>query len=137
MNTLTAPSAKSTERAPVDYTSRDYWNGLIKMSMSKFFVLCVINQKSMHGYEISKTVGTITNGCCAPTPGALYPVLREFEEGGYVTIAEQVVQGRARKVYSITDKGRQAFSVAAEAWLDIGNCITASLEGRCDTDGCC
>jgi hypothetical protein len=29
-------------RQMVDYTDRAYWNGLIKMSLSKFFILCVL-----------------------------------------------------------------------------------------------
>lgn len=93
------------------------------MSMSKFFVLCVITNKPMHGYEINKAVERITNGCCAPTPGALYPVLREFEEGGYVTYHEETVSGRARKIYAITEKGKEAFDVAAKTWLDMSVCI--------------
>ncbi len=98
-------------KTPVDYTSQDYWNGLIRMSMSKFFVLCVLANRPMHGYEITKAVARTTNGCCAPTPGALYPVLREFEEGGYVTYHEETVSGRARKIYKITDKAIRPFKL--------------------------
>lgn len=115
----------------VDYTDRQYWNGLIKMSLSKFFILCVLNERSLHGYEITKAVEDTTQGCCSPTPGALYPVLKEFEAGGYVTAEEQVVGGRQRKVYSITEKGRTAFRVAVDAWTDIGACISASGAGAC------
>ena len=124
-------------RPQTDYCDPDYWTGLIKMSMSKFFVLCVINQKARHGYEITKAVEQTTNGCCAPTPGALYPVLREFEQGGYVTVSETVVQGRTRKVYQITDKGREAFKTAANVWMNIGQCITASAEGIGNDKDCC
>lgn len=34
-------SLKNVERVPVDYTDRLYWNGIIKMSLSKFFILSV------------------------------------------------------------------------------------------------
>lgn len=120
-----------------DYLSRAYWNGTIKMSLSKFFILCVLNERSLHGYEITKAVENTTQGCCSPTPGALYPVLKEFEAGGYVTAEEQVVGGRQRKVYSITDKGRTAFRVAVEAWTEIGACISASGSGVCRPGGRC
>lgn len=109
-----------------DYTDPQYWNGLIKMSMSKFFVLCVLTQKAMHGYEIAKQVDVSTAGCCSPSPGALYPVLKEFEEGGYVTGRSEVHNGRERRVYEITPKGREAFRVATEAWTGITQCITTS-----------
>lgn len=136
MNKAILDPKPKTKSVP-DYTSEAYWNGLIRMSMSKFFVLCVLNAKSMHGYDITKAVEQTTNGCCAPTPGALYPVLREFEQGGYVTFVEETVGGRARKIYSITDKGRKAFLVAAKSWLEMTSCISASAEGKCDTSNCC
>lgn len=120
----------------IDYTDPSYWNGLIKMSLSKFFILCVLNRKAMHGYEISKAVEETTQGCCSPTPGALYPVLKEFEKGGYVTAREETVSGRQRKVYTITDRGRQAFQVAVKAWAEVGACVSASGDGVCGPRGC-
>lgn len=120
----------------IDYTDPSYWNGLIKMSLSKFFILCVLNRGPMHGYEISKAVEDTTQGCCSPTPGALYPVLKEFEKGGYVTAREETVGGRQRKVYTITDKGRLAFQVAVKAWAEVGACVSASGEGVCGPRGC-
>ncbi len=106
-----------------DFLSRAYWNGTIKMSLSKFFILCVLHQRAMHGYDIARAVEQTTNGCCSPTEGTIYPVLREFEEGGYLTFETEVVSGRERKVYTLTDKGRAAFKVAVEAWMDVTRCL--------------
>ncbi|MHB0871194.1 MAG: PadR family transcriptional regulator [Chloroflexota bacterium] len=103
----------------MDYTSREYWNGIIKMSLSKFFILRVLYTQPMHGYEIARTVEQVTNGCCTPSEGTIYPVLREFEEGGYVTAETVTVGGRERKVYTLTGKGRVAFEVAVEAWKEV------------------
>jgi DNA-binding PadR family transcriptional regulator len=80
----------------------------------------------MHGYEIARAVERTTNGCCSPTEGTIYPVLREFEEGGYVTGQREVVGGRERKVFSLTEKGRQAFRVAVAAWLEVTRCLIDS-----------
>lgn len=121
----------------VDYEDPAYWNRLIKMSLSKFFILCVLNTRSMHGYDISKAVETATQGCCSPTPGTLYPVLKEFDAGGYVTCVTETVSGRQRKVYTITDKGRRAFRVGVQAWMEAGACITANSDGACEGEGCC
>lgn len=106
-------------RPSPDYTSRAYWAGTIKMSLSKFFIIRVLLDQPMHGYDIARAVERITNGCCSPTEGTIYPVLREFEDGGYVTGETGVVSGRARKTYTLTDKGRRAFQVGAEAWMDV------------------
>jgi PadR family transcriptional regulator PadR len=37
-----------------------------------------------------------------------------------------VVSGRERKVYTLTDRGRAAFKVAVEAWMDVTRCLIAS-----------
>jgi DNA-binding PadR family transcriptional regulator len=102
-----------------DYTSRTYWNGIIKMSLSKFFILRVLYEQPMHGYEIARTVAEVTKGCCTPTEGTIYPVLREFEACGCVEVHTEEVNGRERKVYTLTEKGRHAFEVAVDAWEDV------------------
>jgi PadR family transcriptional regulator, regulatory protein PadR len=116
----------SVPRVTLDYTDPAYWQGTIKMSLSKFFVLCVLHQKPMHGYEVVQAVERTTNGCCSPTEGTVYPVLNEFEAGGYLTSHGEIVQGRERKVYTLTGKGRQAFQTAVKAWLEATDCIIAS-----------
>ena len=99
-----------------DYTSKNYWENLVKMSLSRYFVMYSLSQKPMHGYDISKWIGEATKDCCRPTEGSLYPMLKEFEEGGYVTSETISVSGRERKVYTITEKGLEAFGVAKEVW---------------------
>lgn len=96
------------------------------MSLSKFFVLCVLHKKAMHGYEVVQAVERSTDGCCSPTEGTVYPMLNEFEAGGYLTSHVDTVQGRARKVYAITPKGRDAFQTAVDAWMEATDCIIAS-----------
>jgi len=117
----TALKARSKTRAIPDYESLEYWNGIIKMSLSKFFVLCVLQRGPAHGYEIARQVADCTNGSCSPTEGAIYPVLKEFLAGKYVTTKTQIVKGRTRKVYTVTKKGRRAFLVAAAAWREVGD----------------
>ena len=99
-----------------DYTEKTYWENLVKMSLSRYFVMYAISQKPMHGYDISKWIGEVTKGCCCPTEGSLYPMLKEFESGGYVTSETMTVSGRERKVYTLTKKGLEAFSVGKEVW---------------------
>lgn len=86
------------------------------MSLSRYFVLKALTAKPMHGYEISKWVSDVTEGCCSPSEGALYPMLKEFEQGGYVDCQLETVSGRARKIYTLTDKGVKAYQIAYDAW---------------------
>lgn len=124
----------------MDYTAREYWNGIIKMCLSRFFILRVLYTQPMHGYEIARTVAEVTRGCCTPTEGTIYPVLREFEEGGYVTSAIEIAGGRERKVYTLTPKGKEAFRVAVDAWREVTNYILEAIEMSCcsvKTSSCC
>lgn len=125
---MTPPRTASRRpaRQSPDYADPAYWRGTIKMSLSKFFVLCVLQKKAMHGYEVVQAVERTTDGCCSPTEGTVYPMLNEFEAGGYLTSHADIVQGRERKVYAITPKGRDAFQTAVDAWMEATDCIIAS-----------
>lgn len=112
------PKLRPVAAPRVDFASREYWAGTIKMGLSKFFILRVLHDGPMHGYDVARAVARVTGGCCSPTEGTIYPVLREFETGGFVTVEEEVVQGRQRRVYALTEAGRAAFRVALDAWMD-------------------
>ena len=105
------------------YESQEYWAGLIKMSLSRFFILHVLHQQPLHGYEIAKHVSALTNGCCAPTEGSLYPVLKEFTDTGLADLTTEVISGRERKVYTITPVGERAYKIASSAWGEVANYI--------------
>ncbi len=110
------------------YESQEYWASLIKMSLSRFFILHVLHSQSLHGYEITKQVAAITNGCCAPTEGSLYPVLKEFVNNDLVRLEVEFVGGRERKVYTITDSGQRAYAVAGKAWGEVAAYILAAIK---------
>jgi DNA-binding PadR family transcriptional regulator len=118
------PDLRAVTRPAPDFTDRAYWAGTIKMALSRFFVLQVLHDGPAHGYDIARAVERTTNGCCSPSEGALYPTLREFEQGGYLTSETDVVSGRERRVYTLTDKGRQAFQVGLSAWMDATTALT-------------
>lgn len=106
------------------YLDTRYWNGLLKMGLSRFFILRVLYTNPSHGYAIAKQIATLTRDCCSPSEAAIYPVLKEFVQGGYVSLEKTAVSGRERKVYTLTDKGRQAYDVAVEAWRETTRALT-------------
>ena len=81
------------------------------------------HRQPMHGYEITKQIAELTNSCCSPSEGSLYPVLKEFTEAGLVSLLAEVVSGRERKVYTLTPKGEQAWQVASRAWREVADYI--------------
>ena len=69
-----------------------------------------------HGYKIS--------------PGTLYPMLHRMQEEGLLTSGQEVVDGRARRVYEITDLGRAALIEERAALAELASEILGHQEGQ-------
>ncbi len=83
-----------------DTMLRDFFLGFIKIhvlyhaALEPIYGMAMIAELARHGYDLS--------------PGTLYPLLHSLEEQGYLVHMDRVVEGRVRKYYVITDKGRAA-----------------------------
>ncbi|MBD2772861.1 PadR family transcriptional regulator [Iningainema tapete] len=72
----------------------------------KFILLGLLSECPRHGYELIKELETRDGGFRRLSPGSVYPTLQLLEEGGYLT-SEQI---EGKRVYTITDSGRQLLS---------------------------
>ena len=99
--------------------NKEYWKSLINMSLSKFLVLRTLDQGPVHGYVLSERLAQFTQGCCAPTYGTIYPILKELLNGKYAELKLETVDGRKRKVYELTAKGKLAYRAALAAWQEV------------------
>ncbi len=68
-------------------------------------VLILINKKPSHGYELMKEINNRTKGFWQPTPGGIYPILRDLEKSSYIKGDWQTQKNRRLKVYKITTSG--------------------------------
>jgi len=66
---------------------------LYHASKKPVYGLWLIEELSRHGYRIS--------------PGTLYPILSRLEEDGLLSSSKKIVDGKIRKYYEITVKGRR------------------------------
>jgi DNA-binding PadR family transcriptional regulator len=71
-------------------------------------ILHLLAEGPMHGYQIMQELEERTDGLWRPSPGAIYPTLQQLEDEGLVHADEQ----EGKKVYSLTDQGREAVSAA-------------------------
>lgn len=67
-------------------------------------LLRIVQAQPTWGYKIKKQVET--DFSIKLRHGALYPALGSLEQKGFLESKRQKETGRARKVYSITEKGR-------------------------------
>lgn len=83
---------------------RNFFLGFIKVHIlhhaaeEPLYGVALIGELRRHGYELS--------------PGTLYPILHALENAGYLTRENRVVDGRVRKYYTITPRGKRALAAA-------------------------
>jgi DNA-binding PadR family transcriptional regulator len=74
----------------------------------RFLILGLLSERPMTGYDIKKVVETTLNTVTNASYGSLYPTLHKLLDEGAVVVDEVPQRGRpSKKIYQITDKGRQ------------------------------
>ncbi len=81
--------------------------------------LILLRKKPYHGYEIMKEIKERTLGFWKPTAGGIYPILRDLEDSGYIEGKWDLHSKRKRKIFRITETGRQVLerSLAKESQI--------------------
>ena len=97
-----------------------YWKSLINIGLSKFYVLKILYEKPSHGYGILKKLAQLTQGCCVPTFGSIYPILKRLTKEGYtrVIMVSNQDQSRGKKIYALTAKGKKTYKIALHTWRE-------------------
>jgi Predicted transcriptional regulators len=75
----------------------------------KVLILYYLSIKSTHGYEIQKFIQTNQmDKWTKIQSGSIYYALNKLEKEGLIVLVEEIGSGsKARKIYKITDKGRE------------------------------
>jgi len=89
----------------------------------RLYLLKLLDESPRHGYEVIRLLQDRFLGIYAPSPGTIYPRLARLEEDGLVTHEE--IDGK--KVYSITDKGREEIRNRLSDLADLEDELTESL----------
>ena len=89
----------------------------------RLYLLKLLDEAPRHGYEVIRLLQDRFMGIYAPSPGTIYPRLARLEEDGLVTHEE--VDGK--KIYSITDKGREEIRSRLGDLADLEDELTESL----------
>ena len=79
-------------------------------------VLSVISKRDMYGYQIIKTIEMESEEVFTLNEGTLYPILHAMEKEHQVESYWQEVDGRKRKYYHITKKGKKLLQEKSDEW---------------------
>jgi DNA-binding PadR family transcriptional regulator len=90
-------------------------------------ILAVMVSGPCHGYEVIRRLTASSGGLFDLPEGTVYPALYRLEKAGALASAWQTVEGRRRRVYSITDAGRVRLGERRERWRLFSDAISRIL----------
>lgn len=89
-----------------------------------YFVLASLLDGPLHGYAILKKAEDLSRGRVRLATGTLYTALDRLAAEGYVRlVSEEIVSGRARRSYGLTDAGSAALQAEAKRMADAAGVV--------------
>jgi DNA-binding PadR family transcriptional regulator len=92
-------------------------------------ILGALADGPLHGYAIVKKLSDFSDGLLKLGEGQLYPALHRLEKSNMVTAFWDQQEGKpSRRVYSLTDVGREELMRRRTAWQHFVKSINAVLK---------
>lgn len=89
---------------------------MTNLSSSAFWILTALAGQRRHGYEILKETTEASDGRVALKVTTLYAALERLEREGLIRAdGQEIVGGRARRYFVLSDSGRIALAVEVAA----------------------
>lgn len=80
-------------------------------SFVKLYILHLLIEKNYYGNRIKDEISKRLNNKWTPSPGMIYPLLRELESEGYIEGWWEEPEKRSIRRYKITDEGLKHYKV--------------------------
>lgn len=97
----------------------------LKRGLLEHCVLAALCRGDSYGYQIIKDM----SGCVAISESTLYPILRRLETGGSLTAYSLAHNGRLRKFYQLTERGRGQLAEFLSSWHEVDAMVLFIKEG--------
>jgi len=101
--------------------------GLVR-AINQALILAMVRSGPKHGYQIAVEAEASTGGMFAFQHGTLYPILHRLEKERLITGHWETVEGRRRKVYSLTTRGSDWLTAESERIRAISRVLENVLE---------
>lgn len=102
---------------------REQFSGHLDM-----LLLAALSEGSLHGYAIIERIRTSSANRFDYPEGTVYPALHRLEDDALVRSAWSDVDGRRRRVYQLTARGRKSLDARASEWERFAAGIRAVLD---------
>jgi transcriptional regulator len=93
-------------------------------------LLTAVADQPAHGYAIVEILRARSDNVFDLPEGTLYPALHRLERAGLLASRWAEVNGRRRRVYQLTAKGRKDIVRQQHAWRDFSRAMHAVVEGQ-------
>ena len=90
-------------------------------------ILAVIAAEPAHGYVIIEELKRRSGGTFTLPEGTVYPALHRIERAGLLSSGWSNANGRRRRVYEITRRGRRRLEASRSEWRDFARAVDAVL----------
>ena len=102
----------------------------LKGSIS-LLLLNLLSRGELYGYEILQEASRRSANAFEFKEGTLYPALHQLEKKGQIKSEWRTAEnGRERKYYWLTPKGRKAAAAYEKQWQHLTGAIAAILESK-------
>jgi PadR family transcriptional regulator, regulatory protein PadR len=99
---------------------------------ARTLVLQLLAERPMYGYELAGALDRRSEGIFALGQGTLYPLLYSLESKGLIRVTREESspdQGRKRRYYAPTPKGRAELESNVLTWREIARGMRLILDG--------
>jgi PadR family transcriptional regulator PadR len=101
------------------------------MREPSYYVLACLLDGPLHGYAIIQRAAELSGGRVRLATGTLYTALDRLAGEGYVRlVGEEIVNGRARRSYGLTDSGADALRAEAARMAQAAQIVTGRAAAR-------
>ena len=92
-----------------------------------YFVLAALLDGPLHGYAIIKRAEDLSGGRVRLATGTLYTALDRLTDEGHVRlVSEEIVAGRVRRSYGLTDDGATALRAEAQRMAEAAQIVNGA-----------
>jgi PadR family transcriptional regulator PadR len=91
--------------------NRQFPSKISTTSFVKLYILHLLKDRSYYGNEIIEEIKSRLDEKWEPSPGMVYPLLRELEEEGYVKGWWEEPDKRSIRRYRLTDEGYKHYRI--------------------------
>ncbi len=90
-------------------------------------ILQVLSSGPSHGYQITQQIKARSKGILDFKEGTLYPALHNLEQQGLLEAYSIEENGRTRRYYQLTARGRAALESARKEWEQFVQAVNLAL----------